>query len=210
MKRVMKWALIAVGALFVIGLIGSLMTPEGREGMERAADDVTSRGDTRSASAATPEPTAAPASVTAEPTVAPTPEPTPVPTINGGAVAAIAFGEHVTPVIDDIVADLEAITAGAGDGDISAVTDAAIDLWIDAGNEVAWLEANPPDACFAEAHSTWLDAMREYEEAGDLISDGWILSDMSLVEEGMEAMDRGTEAVNRASAAVSNIAANCG
>lgn len=160
---------------------------------------------------ATPEPTQKPTAEptpratpvpTRQPTPKPTPRPTPAPTPNANLAD---FTAHVLGATGTLVADMEAITDASGDADIQGVIDAAIDLWIHAGEEVTWAEANPPDACYASVHAEWLAAMRLYEEAGDVISDGWIYMDLDLVEQGVAAMQAGAEALDRATTAIESV-----
>ena len=70
--KVLKWVAIAFGALLLLGLLVSLTSPEGREGLERGID---------AASSEEPTPTAEPTLVAvATPNLTPTPDPTPEPT----------------------------------------------------------------------------------------------------------------------------------
>ncbi len=96
MKRVVKWVLIAVGALFLVGLGASLATPDGREGLADGLNNTT-----RSATAIvdpTPDPTMA---STPDPTPDPTPSPTPEPTVSAGMDEWLAYSTDRVAFIQD-------------------------------------------------------------------------------------------------------------
>ena len=64
MRRIGKWILIVLGAIFLIGIVVTIVSPDGRRGIERGITDTVQ----------TPTPSPSP---TPSPTASPTPLPTP-------------------------------------------------------------------------------------------------------------------------------------
>jgi hypothetical protein len=147
---------------------------------------------------------------TPAPTPRRTPRPTPEATVNLDGLAFQAYLAHVTSVGDELVAGMEQVGADATNLDVPALTSSSIDLWVDLGTEVDWLEANPPEPCFAELHGKWSDAVGTLYEALDQISDGAIYQDPELLDTGTTLMMEGNSLVDDATELTAPAAANCG
>lgn len=179
MKGLFKWAALIVVAFIGIGVIGSMGDDE--EPAARASSTATAERETPEATEReTPEPTR---------------RPTPEPVSNAGWMEFLAHGLEYA---DSFVADSEALTAAANDFDMEGVTDASIEMWVNLGEEVRWLDDHPPDPCFADAHAAYRHAISSYHHALDVLSDGAIASDFDLITEGTELMEEATEYLNEA------------
>ena len=72
------------------------------------------------------------------------------------AGAWLAFEQHVDASTLVLVADIGAISNGGAVGFITATSSGLDKARVDALNEVAWLKANPPAACYAAVHADYL------------------------------------------------------
>jgi hypothetical protein len=138
----------------------------------------------------------------------PTPEPTPMarrtppPTPDAGERAFKEFVEHVTPMSAAIVAGMENVAADATRVDVEALQNSSIYLWLVLGEEIQWIEVNPPKPCFRDLHSAYTDAITTLHDALDVISDGAINRDPDLLNQGSETMSTGDRLIQDATALI--------
>jgi hypothetical protein len=169
-----------VGAIVAAALIGgAIMFLQG------TADDVTREVAVEPDDDPTHEPT---------PTARRTPAPTPHP----GERAFKEFVKHITPTSAVIVAGMENVAADATRVDVEALQNSSINLWLVLGEEVQWIEDNPPRRCYQDLHSAYTDAITTLHDALDVISDGAIHSDPDLLNEGSETMSTGNRLIDDA------------
>ena len=109
-----------------------------------------------------------------------------------------------------MVDGLDAVSTAALNGDIDAVADTSIDLWIALGNEVRWLNANPAAACYTSTHSVYSEAIDLLHESMDQISDGALYYDVDLINSGTELMLLGNAKLSQATAGVPASTVACG
>lgn len=98
-------------------------------------------------------------------------------------------GDFMLDTLLPISEDLEDATAAY---DLEAIKDGAIDMWIVSGDELDWIDAHPPQACYAELHATYREGVYAEERAGDLMSDGVIYMDPDLMNEAVEYIEEAT------------------
>ena len=211
MKRVLKWFLIALGALFLVALGASLASPEGREGLQAGLD---------AAESTAAIPTTAPP--TAEPSLPPTPEPTPAATPKSlpplptpePTIATTGHAEWVAYSVDRL-AWLEneyqpALQAWDTSGDNPFVTAMnAIDIWIALGNEQVALDIVEPHPCFVDWHEKWSEVIDLYYEGYDILTDGGIESDLAKINEGIAITEQANAKLNESNAAMEATAVAC-
>ena len=86
--------------------------------------------------------------------------------------------------------------------DVEALQNSSIDLWLVLGEEVQWIEINPPKPCYRDLHSAYTDAITTLHDALDVISDGAINRDPDLLNQGSETMSTGNRLIQDATALI--------
>lgn len=123
----------------------------------------------------TPTPTPAPAATETPP---PTPVSVPPDEVDPG-VAWVAFLAHLDGLRPEAAALTDALISAADDGDRPGVRASAIDILQLADRERDWLGANPPAACYAEAHAAAGAMVEAYADIGERAI-AWAESDDGL------------------------------
>jgi hypothetical protein len=173
-----------VGAIAALAIIGGTIAF-----LQGAEDDVTGEVATELDDDPMPNPT---------PTARRTPSPTP----DTGQRAFKEFVEHVTRKHAVIVAGMESVDAAAGRVDVEALQRSSIDLWLVLGEEVQWMEDNPPKRCYRDAHSAYADAITTLHDALDVISDGALDRNPDVLNRGSKNMITGNRLINDAAALI--------
>jgi hypothetical protein len=168
--------LAIAGAAVWIVLLGQLLAPDPVSRPTSIADAGSSP-----MPPATARPTATPApiaSASAPPTAAPSPTPEPAtptdpPAVGGGGrpafLAFLARMDAARAEAEDLNADLR----DAGEAsDEAAVRSTAADMDDLVDRERGWLDANPPDPCFADAHAAADDLLAAYGSVA-AAANGW-------------------------------------
>jgi hypothetical protein len=138
----------------------------------------------------------------------PTPNPTPTarrprsPTPDSGQRAFKEFVEHVTRKHAVIVDGMESVDAAATRVDVEALQRSSIDLWLVLGEEVQWMEDNPPKRCYRDAHSAYADAITTLHDALDVISDGALDRNPDVLNRGSKNMITGNRLIDDATALI--------
>lgn len=147
---------------------------------------------------------------TERPTVTRTARPTPTATPDSGTVSMLLFTSHVARTSQEIAQGLQEVGDDATALDIDALTTSSVALWVRLGDEVDWLAANPPEACYVEYHADYSETIGALHHALDLISDGAIYQDVDLLNEGTAAMTAANAGINELADNVEAASAACG
>ena len=204
LKKAVKWVLIAIGVLFILGLVVSLMSPEGRRGIEQGADAALGSTAATATEAPTPEPTATP-------TQAPIPtlKPTPEEAASSGVTEWMAY-------TDDRLAWLEgeftpAMEAWDTDGpDVFVNAMDAIEVWSAVLAEQTDLAFVDPHPCFEDFHNEWVAIIDLYYEGYDILTDGGIESDVAMIEEGIALIDQANARMDPHTESMADVLTACG
>lgn len=209
MKTVFKWVLITFGALLVLGLVLSVVSPEGRRGMEEGADEALSE-ETESPAAAvveTPEPTE---EATPEPTEEATPEPTedPLAGMTEGSMQWLSYSaDRYTWVTEEFTPAHENWDTSGDDVFMTAMN--SLPIWTAVLSEKTALEFVNPHECFADWHANWVEVVNTYYEGYDVLTDGGIESDMAKIEEGLALIDEANQMMPASTEAMAEAQAAC-
>jgi hypothetical protein len=221
-----KVAIVAGIGIVVLSTASAIASPSERptddtassaEDTQATASPVEATPTERSTPTERPSPTDVPTPTerptpppTPTPTERPTPPPTPAPTVNTGNVAFLAFAGHVTDTSPDLIAGMNHVATDASALDVDALQISSVDLWLSLGEEVDWLDQNPPEPCFAPLHAEYKEAIEVLYEALDLVSDGALYYDADLLSAGADLMAEGTVLVDEASGMIESAGATCG
>lgn len=197
--KILKWIGIVLVGMFALAGVAAVVDPDVRDGIEAGVDAA------QNEESSAPEPT-----LTPEPTASPTPTPEPTATLEpastGDLNAFLEYADHVAAYSGQFVDEMDALTAAANGGDMTAVFDTALAMYSSLGDEQIWLEFEADvRPCYEESYQLYSDAIDAYWTAMDLITDSVIYDDTSMMTQGIDALSEGNTLLDQSSDKLSEV-----